>query len=326
MNLPDIYFLPEWGKAHQDLEKGDASVFEFEDQSGHIYYQFIKRRVSDGLDLGLYYDIITQYGCNGPIILDHNPAEKEKLLSRFDEIFNEYCRDEKIIAEYVRFSPWLKNHQDFGKFYTLKYNDYTLYTDLTVGDFFMEEYCSKIRTKIRKSQKLGVRIEYDLSGKSLNEFCNLYKQTIQKNEISDYYHFDENFLLRVFKSLNNRQFLINARFEDKYISSAIFMEFGDYLHFHLVANDYNHYEKNGNSLIMYEAAMWGQKNGKKQMHIGGGTSGELFAFKKQFTKKGICDFYIGKKVRDEHVYSKLVDLKIKTGQIHDTSYFPLYRD
>ncbi len=325
MHLPDIYFLPEWGKAHQDLDGGVATIFEFEDQSGHIYYQFIKRKVPDELGVGQYYDIITPYGFSGPIILNNKPGEEELLLSRYEKEFNDYCQKEKIVAEYVRFSPWLMNHRDFGRFYTLKYNDYTLYTDLSVRDFFMEEYCSKIRTKIRKAGNLGVMVEYDFSGVSLNEFCRLYQKTIRKNEISGYYHFHEDFLNRVFKSLNNRLFLINARFGKECISSAIFMEYGDYLHFHLVANDYNHYQKNANSLIMYEAAQWGQKNGKKQMHIGGGPAAELFAFKKQFTKKGFCDFYVGKKIRNEAVYNNLVNIKIRNGQIKDESYFPLYR-
>ncbi|MCK5136193.1 MAG: GNAT family N-acetyltransferase [Bacteroidales bacterium] len=325
MNLPDIYFLPEWGKANQMIDKGEVCIFEYKNYLGHVYYQFIKRQVPDDLGHVTYYDIITPYGFSGPIVLAYANSNKKVLITKFDKAFNEYCLHEHIIAEYVRFSPWLRNHLDFRTIYTLKYNKYTLYTDLTVRDFFMEEYCSKIRTKIRKAEKIGVQLEYDFSGSSLREFHRLYQSTFEKNAMSEYYLFNLDFLIRTFKSLDNRQFLINALFEDEYISSGIFMEFGDYLHFHLVANNYQHYPKNANSLIMNEAAKWGQKNGKKQLHIGGAFTNELFAYKKQFTRNGKCDFHIGQKIRDEEIYNKLVDLRIKRGETINSNYFPLYR-
>jgi lipid II:glycine glycyltransferase (peptidoglycan interpeptide bridge formation enzyme) len=290
-----------------------------------VYYSFLKRKIPDLLGYETFYDILTPYGFSGPIILESDKASKELLISVYDDAFRDYCFNENIVAEYVIFSPWLMNHLDFEKIYSLKYNNYTLYIDLTVKDFFLEEFCSKIRTKIRKAEKLGVRLEYDYSGSSLNEFYRLYQYTVEKNDVSEYYKFNIDFLTRMFNSLNNRQFLINARFENEYISSAIFMEYGDYLHFHLVANDYRYYQKNANSLIMYEAANWGQKHNKKQMHIGGASTSELYAFKKQFTRRGICDRYIGQKIRNEAIYNKLVDMRLKKGDIKNSSYFPLYR-
>jgi hypothetical protein len=325
MDLPDIYFLPEWGRINQELVKGEACIFDFNNKLGHVYYSFIKRKVPDLLGYGTFYDIVTPYGFSGPIILESNKANKELLISAYDNAFKDYCFQENIVAEYVKFNPWLRNHLDFEKIYSLRYNNYTLYIDLTVKDFFMEEFCSKIRTKIRKAENLGVRLEYDYSGTSLSEFYRLYQYTVEKNDVSEYYKFNLDFLTRMFNSLNNRQFLINARFENEYISSAIFMEYGDYLHFHLVANDYRHYQKNANSMIMYEAANWGQNHNKKQMHIGGASTNELYAFKKQFTRKGICDLYIGEKIRNEAIYNKLVDMKLKKGDIKNSSYFPLYR-
>jgi serine/alanine adding enzyme len=325
MNLPDIYFLPEWGKAFQELDNGEACIFDYEDVPGHIYYQFIKRKIPYKLNSNTYYDIITPYGFSGPVILENNKPDEGILVSKFEDSFNEYCIKEHIISEYVRFNPWLRNHLDFERIYKMRSNNYTLYIDLTVNDIFMDEFCSKIRNKIRKAKKSGVQLEFDFSGLSLNEFSRLYQFTIEKNDITDYYKFSIEFLEKVFKALNNRQFLINARFDGKLITSAIFMDYGDYLHFHLVANDPNFYPLQANSLIMHEASMWGQKNGKKQMHIGGAFTDELFAYKKQFTKNGISDFYIGNKIRNEEIYNKLVDLRYQDGGNLNSTFFPLYR-
>jgi len=325
INLPDVYFLPEWGNAYQDLEHGEAKIFEFTHETGHIYYQFIKREIPDKLGFPGYFDIITPYGFSGPLVVGTSSRDKACLLELYFDAFRDYCLRENIVSEYVRFNPWLKNHLDFGKFYDLNYNNFTLYTDLTVSDFFLDEYDSKIRTKIRKAIKSGVHLEYDFNGSSLNEFCRLYKNTLKKNDIPDYYHFEHDFLVRTFKRLDNIQFIINALYDGHCITSAIFLTFGDYLHYHLVSNDYQYYSLNANSLILYEAAKWGQRRGKKQMHLGGAPTKELLAFKKNFTKTGVCDFYIGRKIWNEDIYGKLVTNRLAKNEINDNRYFPLYR-
>ena len=325
IKFPDIYFLPKWGKLFQEHDQGEAYVFEFKNESGHIYYQFIKKVVPDEINGSVYYDIVSPYGLNGPIILAADSAKKDLLLAEYDAMFQQYCMNNNIVAEYVKFNPWFKNHLDFEKIYTTRYNNYTLYTDLTVPDFFMEEFSSDTRNHIRKAVKRGVQIEFDFTGASINEFNRLYQITAKKNNISEYFLFDIDFLLKTFTVLKNNQFIINAIFEGKYVSSAIFLHYGDYIHYHLCANDPQYYRLNANSLILREACNWAQNNGKKQMHLGGAFSNELFAFKKQFTKNGICDYYVGTKIRNEVIYNELVTLKLKNGKINNRSFFPLYR-
>jgi len=324
-NYPDIYFLPEWGDLYQEHDKGVVDRFEFKNELGHIYYQFMKRQLPEDLDLGSYCDIVTPYGFNGPVILESDQGSKLILIAEYDKEFQKYCIDNNIISEYIRFNPWLKNHLDFEKIYTTKYNNYTLYTDLTVNDFFMQEFSSKIRNLIRKAVKSGIQIEFDFSGATITEFYRLYQMMVEKNKVADYYIFKSDFLKKTFLSLKDKQFIINAVYEDKYISSAIFLHYGDYIHYHLSANDPDYYPLNANSMILREACLWGQNNGKKQMHLGGAFTDELFAFKKQFTKKGICDYYVGKKIRNEEIYNELVNKRLKNGGILNNLYFPLYR-
>jgi hypothetical protein len=323
--LPDIYFLPEWGKLYEDHDHGEAGIFEFKNDLGHVYYQFMKRPLPDELDCKDYVDLVTPYGFNGPVILACEPARKESLAAAFDEAFQQYCLDNHFVSEYIRFSPWLRNHLDFEKIYSTKYNNYTFFTDLTVADFFLDEFSSKRRNQVRKAQKNEVQCEFDYSGATISEFSRIYELTVKKNNVSEYYLFRPDFLQKTFSALKSRQFIINARVEGKTISTAIFLHHGDYLHYHLCANDPEYYPLCANSLILYEAGKWGRANGKKQMHLGGAFSDELFAFKKQFTKKGICDYYVGKKIRDERMYRELLAIKMKKGKISNPDYFPLYR-
>jgi serine/alanine adding enzyme len=323
--LPDIYFLPEWGRLFQDRDKGRLTIFDFKHESGQVYYQFIKRRINDFLDFEDYYDIITPYGFNGPVIQDVNPMERELLVQEFNKAFEAYCKNENIVAEYVRFNPWMENHLDFQGIYSLKYNNYTLFTDLTCNDFFHNEFHTKTRNIVRRAVRSGVNLEFDYSGSTILMFCKLYELTVKKNQISDYYQFEPSFLQELIKVLGEKQFIINAIYAGNIISSAIFLSFNDYLHYFLVANNPNYFYLNANSLILYGAANWGVQNKKRQLHLGGAFSKELFSFKHQFTRAGKCDFYVGSKIRNEYIYNQLVTLRLEKGELNDTTFFPRYR-
>ncbi len=319
--FPDIYFLPQWAKLHEEKDNGRADVFLFENQFGKIYYQFIKRPIEMRINGNTYFDIITPYGFNGPIILENYAHNKEQLLQDWFCAFTTYCDAEKIIAEYVRFSPWLQNYTDFEKYYDFVSKKHTLAINLE-GDFFMQEFSNKCRNRIKKSIKSDVLIEFDYEGKTLDEFISLYDKTVTKNHINEYYQMSLDFFTRMFKALKGNIFLINARFDGHCISSAIFLHYGDYIHYHFCGNDYAFSSLSPNNYILFEACNWGRTYNKKKLHLGGDANDEnLLHFKKTFTKNGIHDFFIGKSIRNKEIYQKLIEIM---GESH-TDYFPAYR-
>lgn len=324
--LPDIYFLPEWGKFFESKEeKGEWRVFELKNETGHLFYQFIVRPIPLKAGEITYYDTITPYGFSGPIILECVEGKKEELVQLFDEEFQQYCNENNIITEYVRFNPWLKNIEDFRDLYSLRNNGHTLYIDLTVNDFFMEEFSPKARTQVRRALKNNVEIEYDFDGTNTKEFHRLYEMMANRNNLGEYYRFSEDFLRNSFNSLEGKQFFLHAKHEGRYVSSSFIVHHGDYVHYHLTANDPSYFHLAANSLIVYEACRWSVEKGKKELHLGGGTIESLDQFKKKFTKTAPLDLLMGKKVRNEETYNLLVEYKKNNGGIENPGYFPLYR-
>lgn len=325
--LPDIYFLPEWGRYYEEKEqKGETKIFELKNEWGHVFYQFIVRPIPINADDTTYYDTITPYGFSGPIILHCSKGKKEELAAKFNEEFQKYCEENKIVTEYIRFNPWVQNLEDFKDFYSTRDHGSTLVIDLTVPDFFMDEFSSNARRQVRRAKKNDVEIEFDYTGFSIKEFHRLYNLMAKKNDIDEYYMFTEEFLHRSFKALEGRQFIVSAKHEGKYVSAALVLHYGDYIHYHLAANDPDYYHLAGNSLIMYEACRWGVENGKAAMHLGGAGSDEnLFRFKKAFTRTDTLDLLVGKKIRNKEIYDMLVNYKKSHGGIENENYFPLYR-
>ncbi|MCM3610428.1 GNAT family N-acetyltransferase [Planococcus sp. MERTA32b] len=327
VNLPDIYFLPEWGKSYEDKEQdGEQRVFELKNGWGHVYYQFILRTIPIDLHGETYYDIITPYGFSGPVILECMPDKLDELQSAFDDAFQKYCDDNKIVAEYIRFSPWIKNAENFKEAYEMRNQGTTIYIDLAVKDFFMDEFSSSTRRQVRRAQKNDVEIEFDFEGSTIGEFHRLYELTAKKTNMDEYYLFSKEFLEDSFRQLKDNSFLINALHEGKIVSSCLVVHHGDHAHYHLMANDPEYYHLAANSLIIYEACSWGAENNKKMFHLGGGGGDvHLDRFKRNFTKTEPLDFFVGKKVRNEAAYEELVEYKRNNGGIGSSGFFPLYR-
>lgn len=324
--LPDIYFLPEWGNYYATKElEGKLEIFEIRNDFGHVYYQFIVRPIPLETGGDEYFDTITPYGFSGPIIVECQNGKREELATMFNEKFQAYCDERGIITEYIRFNPWLKNFQDFQDYYNIRSHGHTLFIDLTVDDFFMEEFSPKARTQVRRAQKNEVEIEFDFTGSTAQKFHHLYDAMADKLEFGDYYRFSEEFLKNSFESLQGKQFFINAMYKGKCVSSSFMLCHGDYLHYHLTANDPEFFHLAANSLIVYEACRWGSENGIKEVHLGGGSIETIGQFKKRFTKTEPLDLLIGKKVRNQDVYEELVALKEKNGGIGNPEFFPLYR-
>ena len=326
--MPDIYFLSEWGKYFEPKEReGKWTLFEFKHELGQVHYQFIIRPIPLPAGDVMYYDTITPYGFSGPVILECQEGKRGELVAEYDKAFQQYCDEQKIVTEYVRFNPWIGNSRDFEPLYMLRNHGDIMYVDLTVRDFFMDEFSPKTRTQVRKAQKNNVEIEFDFTGASAGEFHKLYELTAKKNQIDDpYYLFSEEFLRDSFPALNGRQFLLNAKYEGKYISSCFVVHYGEYMHSHLTANDPEYFHLAGNSLVHYEACRWGVENGKKEFQLGGTSSDEnLYRFKRGFTKTAPLDLWIGRKIRNQEAYTLLTEIKQKCDGISRTEYFPLYR-
>ncbi|TWT27311.1 GNAT family N-acetyltransferase [Planomicrobium sp. CPCC 101110] len=323
--VPDIFFTKEWGKAYERHDLGEMRIFELKNETGHIYYPFIMRPIPAVVGSVVYYDTITSFGLSGPLILECLPGKKRELTDAFDREFQSYCEENHIISEYVRFSSWLNNAEDFRNIYDINNRGIVMYVDLTVEDYFMQEFKSCTRQQIRRAWKNNVEIEYDYTGATIQEFHRLYMIMAQKNNIPKHYMFTEELLAESFNQLEGKQFIIYAKYQGQYISGAIFMHHGEYLHYHLAANDPEFFNVAGNSLILHEGCRWGVEHGKKELFLGGASTEPLYRFKRGFTKTEPLPIITGKKVRNPEIYASLTKWNLIMNKDADTGYFPAYR-
>ncbi len=321
MKVPDIYFEEYWGMLNAANDGGTYHSYLYEDENGRILHRFIKRPTNILPDT---YDILSPTGFSGPVILDCSEKGKAALVRNFDRNFQKYCEENSIAAEYIRFSPWIGNHEDFRDVYELKHHGYTTGIDLTT-DFFHTEFSKERRRRINRAEESGVRVQFDFEGDTLDEFYRLYNLMYDKNDTEDPEHksmLSRRYMSDAFRMCKGHIFIASAAVGMTAVSSTVYIHSDRFLHSYLTGNDPAFYQFNANSVVILKACEWGRDNGKIALHQGGARNEGIFSFKKQFARNGVYDFHVGHKIRLNELYDRLIALK---GKANDR-YFPAYRE
>ncbi len=327
-NFPDIYFEPEYGQLYEKMEQGKLEQFHFKNDVGSIFYQFIKRPIDISIDNKEYYDLVTPYGYGGPLIIECNEKYKTKLVNDFKVEFHKYCRQNYIVSEFVRFHPVLDNAKDFQSIYKLESIRKTVGTNIYGNeDPIRSEFSKSARKSIRRALNSQVNFRVIEKPTSLSNFIGIYYSTMDRNDASDYYYFDDEYFNNCLKLFKDQILLVEVIYEEKVIAAGFYFVYGDFIHAHLSGTLTEYLHLSPAYIIKYATAIWAKENNIQLIHYGGGTTNSehdpLYQFKKKFGRNTEFEFHVGKKLWDEETYEKLCQ---NTGMIGDTNYFPAYRN
>ena len=114
--------------------------------------------------------------------------------------------------------------------------------------------------------------------------------------------------------------------EEKIIAVAIIIGTNKMLNYHLSGSLREYSSMAATNLLLYETALWGNANGYKTFHLGGGVGAAddgLLHFKKAFYRGELTKFCIGKRIFIKDVYEELV--RYRGDSVKEKKFFPLYR-
>lgn len=322
--LPDIYFDKNFGKLYEEIENAEATVFEFDSSDGKIIHQFMLRKIPD---MEGYSDIVTPYGYGGPLITECT-GDRQTLVKEFEKAFENYCNENNIVSEFIRFHPIANNQADFRNMYETVYMHNTVGTDIeNHDDPVQEEFSKSCRKNIRQAIKKGVACRITHAPENLDTFIPIYYDTMDRDKASDYYYFPKSYFETCLKYYRENILLVEAIYEEKVIAAGFYFVYNGILQTHLSGTRKEFLFLSPAYMLRYTAANWAKENGISVIHHGGGTDNSpensLYLFKKQFTKGTEFGFYIGKKIWNEKIYSELCEKKNINRET--VNYFPQYR-
>ena len=327
----DIYYLYEYTESMARHGDGKQFLFYFKGDKSRMCYPVHIKDIADfpafgtALPHGLCFDISTPYGYGGPLVEgDFDEGEQEV----FDMPYSEFCRDHNIVTQFVRYHPLLQNQYTISHISETADIKETIAIDTTDKDLIFQNMDSKNRNMIRKAEKSGVEIFAD-DGEHLDDFIRIYELTMTRLEAKSYYFFERAYYEYLISNMSQYTKFFYARLNEEIISSSIFFFNEQFMHYHLsgTVTDYRAYAPT--NLLLYQAALWANERGIKQLHLGGGTGivDSLFNFKKQFNKNGHLPFWIGRTIIDRDAYNHLLDIRKELDPTFDknNSYYIQYR-
>lgn len=327
--MKDIYFEANYGKLYEHVEGGESVFYEYSHEHGLITNLFIKKEIPIDLDGSprRYYDITTPYGYGGPIIQEVSEGKEEELVEAYYEAFKDYCNDQQIVSEFIRFHPVLENHKSFESIYDVEYYKKTTGTNLRdFDDPFQKEFSKSTRKRSRRALRDGVTCEIVEQLESLDEFIEIYYETMDRNEAADIYYFDREYFDKCLDYFSDHMITIKAVYEGKTIAMGTYFVYDKYIHSHLFGTLDDYLDLSPAYAIGHALTHWGKEKGYHLIHDGGGTSTDeddsLYLFKKKFGQHTEFDYHIAKQIWNHDIYEELC----RKTPARSESRFPAYRN
>ena len=327
--MQDIYFDPNYGKLYEKAENGKAVVWEYNGKEGKVSHQFIVREIPIKLENEPWYDIVTPYGYGGPLICNVSEGcTRNELVSAFEKAFGEYCSQNRIVSEFVRFHPIIKNADDFADMYNTKCIRKTLGTNLEAYDDPVAfEFSKSCRKDVRRALDKGISWRITAAPDNVDGFKEVYFSTMDRNNASDYYYFDDEYFANCLKYFKENVIFAEAIYNNKIIAAGLYFAYNGIIHIHLSGTLSEYLSISPTYVLNYAITVWGKENGYKLIHRGGGTSNSednsLYLFKKKFSRNTEFEFYVGKKIWNKSIYEKLCEMNGNNAQ---SEFFPAYRE
>lgn len=323
----DVFFEPEYGKLYEQIEGGTCEVFEHAVRDGTICNMYIKRPVPWLVDGVQYYDVTTPYGYGGPVLISGEASEA--LISGYYASWANYCRDNRIVAEFVRFHLYENEHLRLhypGE--VIHISDNVVLSLAPTMDEIWREFECKVRKNVKKAQSNGLAVTTDTTGENLPAFLEIYYETMNRNKAKNFYYFEPSYFENINRSLKGRYIYFHVWQNEQIISTELVLYSQDYAYSFLGGTLEDFYPMRPNDLLKFEIIKWCKETGRKAFILGGGYHPDdgIFRYKKSFAPKSFFPFYIGRNVFQDEIYSKLISIRAQKPEFDGASQlFPLYR-
>ena len=305
-NLQDVYFCPEYVGMHKFIEGTEALMFTYREKGNIWFHPFLLQPIdSNAFHLNdTWFDIESSYGYGGPL----SNSEDQTFLANANEQFSEWCKENNVVAEFVRFHPLLNNQSWAGQNTKVEHDRNTVSLNLKHFDIENLPFSSKVRNMIKRVEKAGIIIEVYDPAKKFSSFVDLYLQTMTRINAESYYYFNEAYFLNLSGLVAENGWLVGAGLGGEWVGAAIFLKGESVLHYHLSATNPDCRIPGITNALLFKGMQLGLANGLEILHLGGGNSNNpddsLLRFKQKMGDK-TNKFFTGKRIHNHGIYSQL---------------------
>ena len=332
----DFYHLPAYHALAEEREEGQAHLFLYKEEQYFVAIPLLLRSIAAAPGLARigkgWWDATSVYGYAGPIASHSNvPAS---VLRNFRAALRETLLGRYIVTVFSRLHPLIPQQRGLlsglGECTPM---GQTVSIDLTLPvDVQRARYRKGHKYDIKKLRRLGVICLNDQNRVYLNEFVNIYHETMHRVNASDAYFFDHTYFERLVSTPGSTIQLFICLLENKAICGGLFTLCDGIVQYHL-SGLRNEFRKLAPTKLLLETVrLWANERGASTFHLGGGVGSQedsLFQFKAGFSDRR-HEFAIWRWVLLPDIHDQLCQEKARWNKRNglkpvSSGYFPAYR-
>lgn len=305
----DVCQTPEYHAAYSLRIAGSSPVmWRYQNGEDIFCYPFLLTPVLVEKEDTGYKDISSIYGYSGPL---STTANKDFLALAW-QAFDEWAAENKVIAEFIRFSLYADNRGFAHPGTQIELNRPSAISRLPgTDDALLEALGKKTRNMIRKAEKIGLAAREMEPQKGLAAFRSLYDRTMDRNEAPGFFLYDDEYYNRLLSLPQGEVRLFGAFEGEKMVAAAMALVYKRGALYHLGASLQDYNSLGAGNLCMFEMSRRLMAGGVEFLTVGGGrTTAEddpLYRFKKS-NATGVGAYYIGKRIVDPEGYKKVAQM------------------
>lgn len=212
---------------------------------------------------------------HGPVVAENQ--DKKKIIEELKSYLIKLGKEEN--AAFIRISPvFHKSEENTGIFRELGFKDapiHMMHPETTwILDIdkdeekLMSEMKKNHRNLIRRAEKDGVTIIQNDSEEALKAFYDIHMETVERHHFIPFSYDYIKTELESFKK-DNQIKIFNAKYQDKIISSAIIVFYGNEAFYHHGASSSEYSKVPSSYLALWEAILCAKKRGLKKFNFYG---------------------------------------------------------
>lgn len=162
----------------------------------------------------------------------------------------------------------------------------------------------------------------------IREFYRLYVETMRQRHALKHYFFSLDYFSAIFDQLRDSARFALAEYRNQVVAGTLYLHDRDDVYSYLGGADLNFQQVRPTNAIIYDTILWGKRQGKKRLILGGGYSANdgIFRFKASFSPQR-ANFLVYRCVHLSEKYDALCRSwsSIYGCEAQTAAYFPRYR-
>lgn len=331
----DFYHLPSYHALAEEFGEGKAHLFVYSEESYTITVPLLLRSVGEVPGLTHsgegWRDATSVYGYAGPIASHTDiPA---MVLRNFHGTLYEHLKERNVVSVFSRLHPLVDQKWMLSGLGEYKPIGRTVSIDLTLPiDVQRALYRRDHKNDINKLRRLGVTCLHDQDKMYLNDFVDIYHETMCRVNASPEYFFDPIYFEKLISKLDSNFHLFVCLLQNKVICAGSYTLCDGIVQGFLGGSRNEFSRLSPMRLLTDSVRLWANECGEHVFHLGGGVGGRedsLFHFKAGFSNQR-HQFAVWNWILFPKVYNQLCEEKNYWNKQHglepaSDKYFPAYR-